>query len=281
MGGTVTEAVTGGCVQPAASKTNAVTSGNPFGMPRSAATVESQVRNVGAGRIAAHQPCVKCRPLDLGFEPVAYPFRVGDDLDVSLLPRGDIEIRRLVDVYAIALGCNVITPGRKVAVKCAAQFRDPDISAVDGDSRAPLAGIGFIVPIEPDPGLAGRNRRNGDRRRHRRLGAAHDRQKQTSRPGCQPTAPYTSDRYASRGSAPAIEREPRDIGLRDLVRYAPRIESAALVFGPCAATYPFRVGNDLDIGLLPRHEVEISRLAEIDPVRLDRDVVVTRRKISV
>lgn len=50
----------------------------------------------------------------------ALPTAQGQDLDIDLLPRGEIDIRLLVDILAKALGSDVITPGRNIAIDSAA-----------------------------------------------------------------------------------------------------------------------------------------------------------------
>src|SRR5690349_19844983 len=49
-----------------------------------------------------------------------------DDLDIELLARGEVDISVLVEVSPEALGLDVITPGRNIAIKCAAVFGSAD-----------------------------------------------------------------------------------------------------------------------------------------------------------
>jgi hypothetical protein len=89
----------------------------------------------------------------------------------------------LIEVLAIALGRNVIMPGRNIAVEDAAIGNRPEIAAVHFDIREIEALRGLPIAVEPDTGLARRDwwRRGWSFRHCGRIGAACRPLIQTSR----------------------------------------------------------------------------------------------------
>jgi hypothetical protein len=72
------------------------------------------------------------------------------------LPRREVDILVLIEVLAVALGRDVIMPGRNIAIEHAAVGDSPEIAAVHVNIREIEALGGFPVSVEPDPGLARR-----------------------------------------------------------------------------------------------------------------------------
>src|SRR5271165_311200 len=114
----------------------------------------------------------------------AVPALRREDLDIELLAGGDIDIPVLIEIAIIAHRRDVVMPGRNVAVKRAAVCDRPVIAAIHVDIREIEALGGQPVTVEPDPGLAGRNRRrcNCNLSPCRRFGAARRGQHQDACP---------------------------------------------------------------------------------------------------
>src|ERR1700738_520261 len=134
--------------------------------------------NIIAGDLARAQPGVDGGPLIWGKTAAGDPDRRRSDLDVRLLACGELHLRRLVEVLTVGLDGNVIPSRRNIAIKGAAQFGRADISAIGSHSGQPLAGIGLVIPVEPNSSLRYRDRWNCSRGGHSRLGAAHYRKQE-------------------------------------------------------------------------------------------------------
>lgn len=98
--------------------------------------------------------------IPLGATDGVGPTRQVNYLDKDLLPRDNGHIRVLAVVKVSILWCDVVSPGGNVTIKGATRLDRPEvnpvhiyISDVEAFRRAPQS-------IEPDPGLAGRRRRN-------------------------------------------------------------------------------------------------------------------------
>ena len=101
---------------------------------------------------------------------------------VKLLARGEIDILVLIEVSVIADGGDVIVPRRNIAVERAAVCDRPEIAAVHIDI-CEIKAVGRLqVAVEPDPGLARRDRRRCDRDLRGRPGTARGDQQQATSP---------------------------------------------------------------------------------------------------
>src|SRR5262245_19076606 len=91
---------------------------------------------------------------------------------------------------------------------------------------------------------------------------------------------FLSSATAASRSPAAIELATRDIALRDLRRHLPYVEGVALAFAATAEN-PVAQRDDLEIGLLPRIEVNPSGLVEIATVAVYGDVILAGRHIAI
>src|SRR5262249_36932701 len=107
-------------------------------------------------------PRIKGGALVLGPRAAAEPLRVGDDLYKGLLPRGDIEVGNLAEIYPGGFDSHDVVAGGNIPVKRAAQLGSADIPAIRVDRRQTLAGIRLIVSIKPDPCCTRGDWRNAD-----------------------------------------------------------------------------------------------------------------------
>jgi len=88
--------------------------------------------------------------------PYSVVAAIQDDLDIGLLSRGEVEVRRLIFIVTAVRDRNIVTPSGNVTVEHAPRRCCPDIGPICGEGRYHRAEIAarLIASIEPDASRA-------------------------------------------------------------------------------------------------------------------------------